>query len=177
MYPKIGEFYFRVRPEEVRKRMCGIERIGEQIGTSSAQTEIKELKYLDLSGFIIAVGAIVRTKNGKFVFVRQKYLPSLWQSPGGGVYRRETILEAVVREVKEETGLDSRVCKLNRVWIASHEYKILGMKFIVEATGGKLMPMDPDGDTIEAKAFERKDVPVEKLRYQEDKDYLEKMAE
>ena len=176
MYPKKGEFYFRVRPE-VQKRMLEIKRIGQQIGAPSARTEIKELKNLDLNGFIIAVGALVCTKDGKFVFVRQKYLPSLWESPGGGVDRRETILEAVVREVKEETGLDSRVCKLIRVWISSHEYKILSMKFLVEATGGKLMPMDPDGDTIEAKAFERKDVPVEKLRYQDDKDYLEKMSE
>jgi len=83
----------------------------------------------------------------------------------------------MVREVKEETGLDSHVCKLIRVWISSQEYKILSMKFLVEATGGKPMPMDPDGDAIEAKAFERKAVPIEKLRYQDDKEYLEKMAE
>jgi 8-oxo-dGTP pyrophosphatase MutT (NUDIX family) len=34
-----------------------------------------------------------------------------WNLPGGGIEPGETSHEAVIREVKEETGLDTRVCR------------------------------------------------------------------
>jgi len=42
---------------------------------------------------------LVRRAGGELTF------PGLWEVPGGGVEPHETILDAVVREVKEETGL------------------------------------------------------------------------
>jgi 8-oxo-dGTP pyrophosphatase MutT (NUDIX family) len=42
---------------------------------------------------------LIRRSIGELSF------PGLWEIPGGGVESYETILDAVVREVKEETGL------------------------------------------------------------------------
>lgn len=39
-----------------------------------------------------------------------------WRAPGGGVEGDETFAQAAVREVREETGIDSRVTDLAGVW-------------------------------------------------------------
>ena len=63
----------------------------------------------------LAVGALVFRKSQltnappTLLLVRRAVgelsFPGLWEVPGGGVEPYETILDAVVREVKEETGL------------------------------------------------------------------------
>lgn len=59
---------------------------------------------------IVAVGAIV-TKAGKVLLVRRQQEPSrgLWSLPGGAVKLGEGLREAVVREVKEECGIEVTV--------------------------------------------------------------------
>jgi len=51
------------------------------------------------------VGAIIVDKTGQILLVRHTYLTG-WSLPGGGVKRKETILEAIKRELKEELDLD-----------------------------------------------------------------------
>ena len=55
----------------------------------------------------ISAGALV-LKDERLLFVRHKKEGSydFWVAPGGGVIDSENLLEAAVREVKEETGLD-----------------------------------------------------------------------
>ena len=47
--------------------------------------------------------------------IRNSYGEGLWTFPGGGVYRKETLQQAVRREVDEEVGLNVRkmvfICK------------------------------------------------------------------
>jgi 8-oxo-dGTP diphosphatase len=54
-------------------------------------------------------GAVVR--DGKVLYVRRNYEPhkGTWTLPGGYVEHTETLDEAVVRELREETGIDARV--------------------------------------------------------------------
>ena len=54
-----------------------------------------------------AVGAIVLDK-GSILLVKRDREPAkgLWSLPGGRVERGETLREAIVREVREETGID-----------------------------------------------------------------------
>jgi ADP-ribose pyrophosphatase YjhB (NUDIX family) len=58
----------------------------------------------------VAVGAVV-LKAGKVLLVRRRREPSrgLWSLPGGAVRRGEGLREAVVREVREECGIDVKV--------------------------------------------------------------------
>jgi 8-oxo-dGTP diphosphatase len=57
------------------------------------------------------VGAVVQDDAGRLLLIRRGHEPSrgLWSLPGGRVEPGESLEAAVVREVREETGLDVRV--------------------------------------------------------------------
>ncbi|MBM6618696.1 NUDIX domain-containing protein [Bacillus suaedaesalsae] len=59
----------------------------------------------------LAVAGLVINSNGEWLVVKKKYggLKGKWSIPAGFVNANETIDEAVVREVKEETGIDCMV--------------------------------------------------------------------
>lgn len=51
--------------------------------------------------------AVIFNKAGRVLLVRQaKSRGGRWELPGGKVKKRESLPDAIVREVKEETGLD-----------------------------------------------------------------------
>ncbi|OEH93988.1 NUDIX hydrolase [Bacillus solimangrovi] len=60
--------------------------------------------WLGVAGYVVA--------DGKILVVKKRYsgLKGKWSLPAGFVDEGETVDEAVVREVKEETGLE---CKVN----------------------------------------------------------------
>jgi len=56
----------------------------------------------------ISVNCFVKNKNGQFLLVRQarpEHAKGKWSVPGGKIMKNEDFKRAVVREVKEETGL------------------------------------------------------------------------
>lgn len=55
-----------------------------------------------------AVGAVIFDDGGRLLLIRRDRPPGkgLWSLPGGRVEEGETLAEALVREVREETGLD-----------------------------------------------------------------------
>ena len=65
---------------------------------------------MSVTGPIVGVGAIV-LKDGALLLVRRDREPALgrWSLPGGRVEPGELLVDAVRREVKEETGLDVEV--------------------------------------------------------------------
>ena len=56
------------------------------------------------------VGAVVHDARGRLLLIRRGHAPSagLWSVPGGRVEAGESEVEAVVREMAEETGLRVR---------------------------------------------------------------------
>lgn len=65
----------------------------------------------------------------------------LWNLPGGGVEANEAPWECVIREVKEETGLDVQVESLAGVYSKRNETDIV-FSFICKVIGGKISVTD-----------------------------------
>jgi 8-oxo-dGTP diphosphatase len=59
----------------------------------------------------LGVAGLVSAPNGEWLVVKKKYggLKGKWSIPAGFVQHNETLDEAVIREVKEETGISCRV--------------------------------------------------------------------
>ena len=99
---------------------------------------------------IVGVGAII-IQNGKILIVRRGSEPGKgkWSVPGGLVELGETVKQTVVREVKEECGLDAEVDKLIDVVDSMTfdengklKYHFVILDFFVKLKGGELKPGD-----------------------------------
>ncbi|EKE11317.1 MAG: NUDIX hydrolase [uncultured bacterium] len=65
--------------------------------------------------FTIGVFGIIRDEKNRILFVlRNDY--DLWNLPGGGLEKGESPWEGVIREIKEETGLNAEVIRLIGVY-------------------------------------------------------------
>jgi len=58
-----------------------------------------------LTPTVLGVAALVEDGEGRVLLVRHSYNPG-WRLPGGGVDRAEPPAEAVLRELREEVGLE-----------------------------------------------------------------------
>jgi 8-oxo-dGTP diphosphatase len=65
-------------------------------------------------GSIPCVGAIISDPGGRLLLIKRGHEPGrgLWSVPGGRIEPGESDEQAVIREVREETGLSVRVGKL-----------------------------------------------------------------
>jgi 8-oxo-dGTP pyrophosphatase MutT (NUDIX family) len=96
---------------------------------------------------IICSGLI--EKDGKYLLVKEKVgtPKGLWNNPGGHK-DKDSIKEAVKREVREETGFDVKVGKLVGTYTSSQIKKYV---FEAKIIGGKLE--SPPDEIEEAKWF------------------------
>jgi ADP-ribose pyrophosphatase YjhB (NUDIX family) len=53
----------------------------------------------------VGVRGLVVDDQGRVLLVHHTYGPDLWHLPGGGVKRRESLVAAVSRELREEAGI------------------------------------------------------------------------
>jgi ADP-ribose pyrophosphatase YjhB (NUDIX family) len=105
------------------------------------------------------VGALgtIFDEQGRVLLVHQTYKGSKWAWPGGVVEMNESPWDAVVREVREETGLVVQVGKLVSIY-SIKENGGLAFQFLCRVVGGELRV---DGAEIsEAAFFDPKDLPV-----------------
>jgi len=107
----------------------------------------------------IAVDGII-TKDEKILLIKRKNEPfkGKWALPGGFVEYGERVEEAVLREIKEETGLDAKIKKLFGVYSDPNRDPrghTISIVFILEDKG-KVKGGD---DAEEAKFFELKKLP------------------
>lgn len=92
---------------------------------------------------------VLDDKNRMLMVCQHHEERDIWMVPGGGIEEGESSLEAAVREVEEETGLDVQVRKL--LWHVE-EVSERGQRFVNfflgEMTGGTLeLGEDPEFDT------------------------------
>lgn len=117
----------------------------------------------------LAAYAVVRDDAGRVLLALWNETEGgRWTMPGGGVELDETVEEAVVREVREETGYDVRVDRLlgvdsavfppeQRMIGTDRPLKAVRVVFAATVVGGELAH-EIDGTTDEARWFEPDEV-------------------
>jgi ADP-ribose pyrophosphatase YjhB (NUDIX family) len=106
---------------------------------------------------VVGVGGVV-IRDGRVLLVRRgsEPLKGEWSIPGGTLELGETIAEGVVRELREETGLDVRVLDLIEVFerifpgeerpqgsgtnLSKYKYHFVILDYLCEAPDGMPQP-------------------------------------
>jgi 8-oxo-dGTP diphosphatase len=114
----------------------------------------------------LAVDGVVRLWEGErfkgIVLIERRYEPLGYALPGGFVKVGETVEKAVLREVKEETGLDAQIVKLLGVYSEPNRdprFHVVSVVFVLDAYG------EPKGgdDAKKAVVFPIEDLPFDKI--------------
>jgi 8-oxo-dGTP diphosphatase len=114
----------------------------------------------------VAAYAVVRDPDGRVLLTRNSSrsdFPGLWSLPGGGVDHGEHPAQAVLREVREETGLDVRLTGLPRVYadvvdVRGASLHTVRLVYDAEVSGGVLRP--ETGGTSDAAEYGTGDRPL-----------------
>ena len=115
---------------------------------------------------IVGVGALI-VHEGKLLLVKRGVDPDKgkWSIPGGAVELGEKMRDAVIREVKEECGLDVEIAvdkpldAIDNITISEDgrlRYHYVLLQFLVRLKGGTLRPAS---DVLDAKW-----VPFDKVK-------------
>lgn len=104
---------------------------------------------------VLAVDAVIQMEDGSIIFIQQQNPPfqGQWALPGGQVEVGETVEEAIIREVKEETGLKIKVVCLIGVFSDPQRDPrghTVSIAFFVHPVGGVL---SAGSDASRAEAF------------------------
>ena len=142
---------------------------------------IKKLWKIFIKKFPIidAAGGLVERSDGKILFI---YRNNRWDLPKGGVEKKELIIEAAQREVKEETGLADLIV-INKIGETYHIFK-KGKNFRLKRTywfkmksdyQGELFPQEEEG-IISAEWINKKRIPeILKKAYENIKEIVSKV--
>jgi mutator protein MutT len=105
---------------------------------------------------VVGVGGVVL--DGSRVLLVKRGQPPLqgeWSLPGGAVELGETLASALVREVREETGIDVRVGPVVEVFERVHrvddgrvEFHYVVVDYLCAAVGGSLAPGSDAADAL-----------------------------
>lgn len=117
--------------------------------SSYEQSYVGQLRKLVGSRILLTPGvrALIRDERGRALFIRRSD-NGRWDMPAGGMELRETVLETLRREVKEETGLDVVAATLIAIYSGDRftfksaygdDYQGLVFAFRVDEWSGELV--------------------------------------
>lgn len=98
--------------------------------------------------FIVVALVFIRQEES-ILLVKQKYGRGYWSLPGGMMVYGESIDQAAIREVREETGLEVALDRLVGVYSRPDE-EALAMTFAGTVVGGRL---DLDTEEVTAAGY------------------------
>jgi 8-oxo-dGTP diphosphatase len=95
--------------------------------------------------------AIIPYPDNKILLIKRNTRPfvGFWALPGGRMDPGETIDQTVIREVKEETGLDVKIVRVVGEYVEKGvreeiQYEYYPTCFVVEPVGGELKKQDSE---------------------------------
>jgi ADP-ribose pyrophosphatase YjhB (NUDIX family) len=113
----------------------------------------------------LAVSGLVKSSEGKWLVVKKRYggLKGQWSLPAGFVEEGETADEAVLREVKEETGISCFVKGLMglRTGVINEEISDNMLLFLLEPADGEIVHHQ-DYELFEARFIAPEELLLEK---------------
>ena len=120
--------------------------------------------------FTIGVFGIIKDEKNRILLCLRND-KDLWNLPGGGLESGETPWQGVIREVKEETGLDVEIEKLLCVY-SKPDKNALGFDFECKIVGGKITFSN---ESKEIKWFGKDEIPPNTVQKQIEriKDFFE----
>lgn len=112
--------------------------------------------------FNIRVTGIL-VENNELLIVKQKLSDSRsWSLPGGRLERGETLEQGLIREFREETGLNTEIIKLLYLCdVESSSNTVLHIAFLIKRTGGEITL--PTNEFDENPIHDVRFVPIENL--------------
>lgn len=126
---------------------------------------------------IVAVGGIVENEQGHILLVKTKH--DGWVFPGGQVEAGENLIDALCREIKEESGIDVEVSRLIGVYSNTGTYKWhdgvtdvptkLMLDYTCTAVGGQLSTSEETSDVrwvAKENVLDMIAAPAIRIRYQ-----------
>lgn len=118
-----------------------------------------------MSGRVVpCVGAVIKDDLGRLLLIKRGHSPGagLWSLPGGRIEPGETDAEALVREVREETGLAVEAGHLlGTVQRPAHDGDVFDIRdYAATVTGGLLQPGDDAADARWVDAIEMESLPI-----------------
>ena len=119
-------------------------------------------------GMTLGVRGIAVDADGRVLLVKHTYLEGWWL-PGGGVDRGETLIQAVTREMREETGMTAKSTP-RLLSIHSNEKFFPGDHvaiFLIEAF--EMGPRNSQGEIAEIGWFNPDDLPEDTTRATRDR--------
>ena len=118
-----------------------------------------------MSGRVVpCVGAVIKDDLGRLLLIKRGHPPGagLWSLPGGRIEPGETDAEALVREVREETGLAIEAGHLlGAVHRPARDGDVFDIRdYTATITGGLLQPGDDAADARWVDAIELESLPI-----------------
>ncbi len=105
--------------------------------------------------FRAAVAALIFDEQGRVLLLRHTYRKFEWGIPAGSLEYREQPADAILREFKEETGMQIEIEKLLRV-VSAREDRHLTVVYLCKIVGGEFQPSH---EISEMRFFDVNDLP------------------
>lgn len=126
--------------------------------------------------------AIIPYPDNKILLIKRNTRPFVgyWALPGGRMDPGETIEQTVIREVKEETGLEGKIVSIVGEYVEKGvkddiDYEYYPTCFVVEPVGGELKKQDSEVQQMQLFCINALPSPLAFVHDEMIKDYVSRL--